>query len=82
VSDTQTETITVPATPEGVASALRDIAGAIEALDLCLIGLWSTGFGEPWEAVIQVTFDGSGYPKVSDDVRGNGGSKPRPTAMP
>lgn len=61
--ETQTETITVPATPEGVASALRDIAGAIEDHDLCLIGLWSTGFGEPHEAVIQVTFDSSGYPQ-------------------
>lgn len=53
----QTETITVDSTPEGVANALRQIADAVEEHDLCLIGLWSTGFGEAWEAAIQFIYE-------------------------
>lgn len=44
----------VPSSPGEVAGALRLIADRIEADDLTLIGLWVTGFGEPWEACLQV----------------------------
>lgn len=49
----EVHSMTVPASPFDVARALRSIADHIEREDLCLIGLWSTGFGEPVDAVIQ-----------------------------
>jgi hypothetical protein len=46
--------VTVPASPDEVAQALRLIGERIERSHLTLIGLWSTGFGDPSEAVLQV----------------------------
>lgn len=44
----------VLADPSDVAGALRTIAARVEAEGLCLISVYSTGFGEPWEAALQV----------------------------
>ena len=46
--------VTVAASPFDVARALRLIAERIHRDELTLIGLWSTGFGGPGEAVLQV----------------------------
>jgi hypothetical protein len=56
------ESLTVAGTYSGVAAALRLIADEIERHELTLIGLWSTGFGNETEAVIQVVFEADGHP--------------------
>lgn len=53
----RTFTFVTPAAPSSVAEGLRYIADLIEREQLCLIGLWSTGFGEPHEAALQVVVD-------------------------
>lgn len=45
---------TVHSSPSSVAAGLREIADRIEAEELTLIGMWSTGFGGPAEACLQV----------------------------
>ena len=45
---------TVPADPPSVANGLRAIADRVERDGLCLLSIYSTGFGEPWEAALQV----------------------------
>ncbi len=45
---------TAHASSADVSRALRVIADEIEASELCLISIYSTGFGEPWESALQV----------------------------
>lgn len=40
--------------PKDVARGLRDLADKIEAEELTLISVYNTGFGEAWEAALQV----------------------------
>jgi hypothetical protein len=49
--------LTVPASPEGMALALRTLADKIEQADgaLCLVQLAVTGYAEPWEWSVQAT---------------------------
>lgn len=49
-----TWTESVPAGSKEVGEALRRIASRIETDDLCLVSIYSTGFGEAWEATLQV----------------------------
>ena len=48
------------ASPRDVADALRRIADQIQAEELCLISIYNTGFGEEWEACLQVVVDDHG----------------------
>jgi hypothetical protein len=59
----------VSADPEAVASFLHRLANRIEAAEGAevLIGLWSTGFGDPDEACFQVVLDApNGSPKGAE----------------
>jgi hypothetical protein len=51
---------TVPSSPKNVADALRRIATQIEDEQLCLISIYSTGFGGPADACLQVIVDDLG----------------------
>jgi hypothetical protein len=62
---TRLSTVTVPASAEGTAAFLRDLADRIEAargVDV-LIGLWNTGFGGPTEACFQTVTENIADPR-------------------